>query len=163
MLEATVRPATQADVEPSVELLFEIAAEPRSTLGTLPGTPAEFVERVSDWLRTGEHDILVAVADDRVIGSLWLLREHWVAEVRLKVAADWRDRGVGRALLNAAEDVARAAGVRKLWLGVYGPNERGRALYERLGYAIEGVLREQYPRPELGETWDKLYMAKFLP
>ena len=161
-MEATVRAATPADVAPSIELLFQIGAEPDSALGTLKANPAELVERLTNWLHSGEHDVLVAVSGDRLIGSLWLVRDHWVAEIKLNVAADWRDRGVGRALMAAAEDVARAAGVRKVWLGVYGPNARARALYEHLGYVVEGVQREQYPRPDAGAAWDQVFMAKFL-
>ncbi len=94
-------------------------------------------ERLTEWLRTGEHDVLIAEIGDRLIGSLW-------------------------ELIRVAEDLARAAGVRKIWLGVYGPNARARALYEQLGYVVEGVQQEQYPRPTLGVAWDQVLMAKFL-
>ncbi len=50
------------------------------------------------------------------------------------VAPEAEGRGVGRALMAAAEDWARARGYRLLSLHVFEDNARARALYERLGY-----------------------------
>jgi len=63
------------------------------------------------------------------------LHPEGTAEVkRVYVAPDFRGRGLSRALMNAAEDVARAAGVRHLILesGLMQPESLG--LYLRLGY-----------------------------
>ncbi len=50
------------------------------------------------------------------------------------VAPEAEGRGVGRALMAAAEDWARGRGYRLLSLHVFEGNVRARALYERLGY-----------------------------
>jgi GNAT superfamily N-acetyltransferase len=63
------------------------------------------------------------------------LHPDGTAEVkRVYVAPDFRGRGLSRTLMNAAEDVARAAGVRHLILesGLMQPESLG--LYLRLGY-----------------------------
>jgi GNAT superfamily N-acetyltransferase len=63
------------------------------------------------------------------------LHSAGTAEVkRVYVAPDFRGRGLSRTLMNAAEDVARAAGVRHLILesGLMQPESLG--LYLRLGY-----------------------------
>ena len=52
----------------------------------------------------------------------------------LAVLASARSKGVGAALLDACEDLARAAGQRWLRLGVLAANERARAFYARQGY-----------------------------
>jgi GNAT superfamily N-acetyltransferase len=60
----------------------------------------------------------------------------------LFVCEEKRRRGVGRALLAAAEDVARAAGARRLGFGVSvanPSNAAARRLYERCGYTDSGL------------------------
>jgi putative acetyltransferase len=73
------------------------------------------------------------------------------------VAADRRRRGIGRALLVAAVDWARAAGVTKLELHVFPWNEPAIRLYERFGFEREGVRRGHYLRD--GEEVDAILMA----
>ena len=60
------------------------------------------------------------------------------------VAPRARQRGVGYALLAAAERHARARGVRKLSLRVLSTNETAQRLYERAGYEREGTLRGEF-------------------
>jgi GNAT superfamily N-acetyltransferase len=55
----------------------------------------------------------------------------------LVVARAGEGRGVGRALLAAAERWALARGYRLLTLNVFVGNDRARALYERCGYVPE--------------------------
>jgi ribosomal protein S18 acetylase RimI-like enzyme len=56
----------------------------------------------------------------------------------LAVYKDAEGQGIGRALMTAAEEGARARGAESLTLHVFSTNLRARALYERLGY--EGEL-----------------------
>jgi GNAT superfamily N-acetyltransferase len=53
----------------------------------------------------------------------------------LAVADDWRRRGVGTALVRAAERWAAAREAQWLELGVYEFNEAARGFYEAVGYA----------------------------
>lgn len=53
----------------------------------------------------------------------------------LAVLPAWRGHGVGRALLVAAEEQARAEGCCKLTLEVQDDNRRARGLYESFGFA----------------------------
>ncbi|WP_344292460.1 GNAT family N-acetyltransferase [Streptomyces synnematoformans] len=62
----------------------------------------------------------------------------------LVVAPDVRGAGVARALLRAAAEHARAAGARRLTLRVLGHNAPARRLYESEGFAVEGVLPEEF-------------------
>ena len=61
----------------------------------------------------------------------------------LAVASEAEGRGIGRALLTAAEDWGTANGFTKLTLAVFADNRRAKTFYERQGW-----------RPEL-ETWYK--------
>ena len=55
------------------------------------------------------------------------------------VAPEAEGRGVGAALMAAAEDWARGRGFRLLSLHVFADNARARTLYERLGYRLDIV------------------------
>lgn len=66
-----------------------------------------------------------------------------VAVLTLAVAAGWRGRGLGSALMDALAAWAERHGVRKLQLHVRAANAAAIALYRRLGYDVEGVLRDQ--------------------
>lgn len=56
----------------------------------------------------------------------------------LTVAPDRRSRGIGSALLHAAEGLVAARGITRLGLGVDDQNVRAAALYLRLGYRETG-------------------------
>lgn len=60
-----------------------------------------------------------------------------------------RSRGIGTAIVRAAEDLAVRRGIGRLGLGVGADNPRARALYERLGYrpVADYVGRWSYERP----------------
>lgn len=51
--------------------------------------------------------------------------------------------GVGRDLVEAAAQDCSRRGARKLTLRVLGPNVIARRLYERCGFIVEGVLKEE--------------------
>jgi GNAT superfamily N-acetyltransferase len=55
------------------------------------------------------------------------------------VTAAAEGRGVGAALLQAAEEWARTRGYRMLTLNVFEGNRHARQVYERFGYAVETV------------------------
>jgi RimJ/RimL family protein N-acetyltransferase len=77
------------------------------------------------------------------------------------VAADWRGRGVGTALVAAAIEWARARGLHKLTLSVFPHNEAAIALYRKFRFAEEGRLTQHIRRAN-GELWDLIEMGLLL-
>lgn len=71
---------------------------------------------------------------------------------------DARRRGIAGMLLEAAERRSRERGMRKLSLRVLSTNTAAIALYERLGFAREGVLRDEFIIN--GSYVDDIVMAK---
>jgi RimJ/RimL family protein N-acetyltransferase len=111
--------------------------------------------------------LYVAETDgDEIVGRLSLMRDphpasRHVADLGLMVAASHRRRGIGTALMGAAEEWAQGSGVRKLELHVFPHNGAAIALYEKLGYEREGLRREHYARGGGGYR-DVILMAKQL-
>lgn len=78
----------------------------------------------------------IAVADSAGIGCVALRPiDEGAAEVkRMFVDAEWRGRGVGRALLSALVNGARARGYRTLRLGTLHDMDAAQALYRSVGF-----------------------------
>lgn len=92
-------------------------------------------------LATPNHVIAIAEHADsgERVGFLWYARErHGDREVAwlydIVVDEPHRGRGFGRGLMKLLEERARAVGLDRIELNVYGDNERARSLYESLGY-----------------------------
>ena len=84
-----------------------------------------------------------------------------VHELRgLAVDPSHQGGGVGRALVEAAAQGCRQRGARKLTLRVLGPNVVARRLYERCGFVVEGVLRQEFLLE--GHYVDDVLMARRL-
>jgi GNAT superfamily N-acetyltransferase len=122
----------------------------------LPGEAVEgwYLDHLLDACARQDGAVLVAEADGRVVGF---------AAVQCKVANEdvdegdyafalisdlgvnrsHRGRGIGRALIAACEDLARARGARWLRIGVLGRNAVARGLYERCGFEDRQVVLEK--------------------
>ena len=74
------------------------------------------------------------------------------------VSLEWRGRGVGSALVQAAESWARERGLHKLNLEVWPHNEAAIALYRKSGFIEEGRRVRHYRRAN-GELWDSIIMG----
>ncbi|MEV0242908.1 GNAT family N-acetyltransferase [Streptomyces sp. NPDC050674] len=101
--------------------------------------------------RHAPEDCLVAELGDRLVGYVLLgfptelESNRHVRQIQgLAVAEEARGLGVGRALVGAAVDEARRRGARRITLRVLGHNTPARALYEAQGFAVEGILPEEF-------------------
>jgi aminoglycoside 6'-N-acetyltransferase len=109
---------------------------------------------------------IVAVAEDgALVGmiELWLKRPRGPNAARIPrvkvdlgiaVAPGWRGRGVGTALLRAAEDWARAHGAERMVLDLDVNNTGAQRLYEREGYVVEALAMDKAIEPD-PETLDE--------
>jgi RimJ/RimL family protein N-acetyltransferase len=62
--------------------------------------------------------------------------------------------------MEAAVERARVLGARKVSLRVLAHNETARRLYERCGFVVEGVLKEEFHLD--GRYVDDVFMARYL-
>lgn len=135
-----------------------------ATLETEERTP----EERGVWLvgRGPRHPVLVVEADGRVVGfgslNVFNPRKAYdhVADFSLYVERSWRRKGVGGILLQALIDRARKIGFHKMVLSAFPFNTAGMTLYERHGFRVVGVYKEQ---GLLDGRWvDTIIMEKLL-
>jgi RimJ/RimL family protein N-acetyltransferase len=110
--------------------------------------------------------VMLAQADGRLIGYAGarggrFRRRAATAQVVIGVLATASGRGVGSGLLRELDLWAPGHGVHRLELTVMAHNERAAALYQRVGYIVEGRARESLFVD--GRLVDELYMAKLFP
>jgi ribosomal protein S18 acetylase RimI-like enzyme len=131
----SVREAREADLDAVGRLLYEFNRE----FDEPAPRPAELAVRVGELLAGGDTGVLVA--GDHPVGlalmrfrlSLWGRGlECYLAE--LYVVPALRGQGIGRALMEAAMDLARARGADYMDLGTAETDVAARHLYESLGF-----------------------------
>ena len=92
-------------------------------------------------LGTQPDSVLVATVDGQIVGTVMVGYDGhrgWINY--LATAPEHRRRGVGRALMKAAEERMRAIGCLKINLQIRRWNSNAVAFYERIGYAVEDVV-----------------------
>lgn len=145
--------------ESEIELVREM--ERRSGLRSFDH---EWFERE---LGSEEATFLVArrPQDDLISGAItgWVAADEWQID-NLVVAEEFRERGVGAALVKAGARRAAPKGARCAVLEVRAGNVAARRLYERLGFIEAGLRRDYYREPTedgvvmicAGEEWSRL-------
>jgi len=112
----------------------QVAFAEHATLDPPSGALKETVPLVAEQLaaRPGA----VAYLDGVAVGALRLSETGFLYVRRMAVDPAYRNRGVARALLAYAEDLARREARGELRLGVRTALTGNRAMYEHLGYTI---------------------------
>jgi len=137
------------------ELFAAVAAE-RSGIATEP--PVDVEERAALFARTAAGSV-VALAGGQLVGFIHVeASRHGFGEFGMLVDRDWRGRGVGSALVQAAIGWARDQGLHKLCLEVFAHNAAAIALYRKSGFVEEGRRIRHYRRAN-GELWDSIVMG----
>ena len=156
-----IRPATPEDV-PALLAIWN--AEIRETLVTF-----NWIEKTADEMREMIATRPAFLVADEGAGPLGFatytqfrggVGYHHTMEHTIILGPAARGRGVGRALISAIEDHARAGGAHSLFAGVSAANPEGRAFHAAVGFAEVAVL-PQVGR-KAGQWLDLVLMQKFL-
>ncbi len=108
-------------------------------------------DQVDAWLRDvreGHYASILALSDGAVVGYATVAsdRMSWtrhVAELRVAVAQPMRGSGLGRLLTEQAFGIARERGIRKMMAQMTTDQRAAIAVFRRMGFALEAVLRNQ--------------------
>ena len=137
-----IRAARAEDVEEVREIWNQIIRDTTIIFNETEKTHAEVAEAI------GTRPFLVATEGERVLGfaTYGQLRPgdgyRFAAEHSVHLAPDAQGRGMGRALMDALIEIARANGVHTLWAGCSAENVGGIAFHERLGFSYVATLAE---------------------
>jgi GNAT superfamily N-acetyltransferase len=120
-------------------------------------------EKVLPGASEGTRRVLVARCGERVVGSVQLNlgmppnQRHRAEVMKLLVHPDARRRGIGRALMEAIENIARQEGRTLLTLDTR-TGDAAEPLYLSMGYVLVGVI----PRFSRDVASDELQAASIL-
>ncbi len=138
-IEGFARQQVDAGLQPADEARRDAARIFAEQVPDGPATPGQHFLRVEEVVEAGPGE---------TVGHVWLrVRpastevEAYLFDIELVEAA--RGRGLGRATMLAAHDLARSLGATVLRLNVFGHNRPAMALYESLGYAVAGATMQR--------------------
>ena len=123
----------RADVEdvPALQAFWAVAGENASR----PGDDAALVENL---LRRDADAILVAEVDGEIVGTVIAGWDGWRAHLyRLAVDPDSRGQGIGRLLMQAAEERLRSLGAIRFDAMVLSGNTLGERAWAAMGYELQ--------------------------
>lgn len=168
MLPYVIRSATPDDAAGIVTHMKIISGQPYNGILWAPGEYRRSAEEQRAIMTeyVGYRHWFVAIADDGVIGIVSIgsgtrLSEQHTFGLGISVNPEWRDQGVGSALMKRMIDWAKAnPKVHRLELEVFTNNPRAIHVYEKLGFITEG--RKQHAYFKDGAFQDTLMMAIIL-
>lgn len=128
-------------------------------------TPEQQRERIRRVLAMDNQTILVAQVDDRLVGYIAGLggeyqRNRRTVHIVIGILQSYSGQGIGKRLFQALEAWALEHDIHRLELVVMTHNQRGIALYQRMGFQVEGVKRDDLFVD--GGFIDQYMMAKLL-
>jgi RimJ/RimL family protein N-acetyltransferase len=169
-VEVVIRTAGVADAARLLEIVHEVMAERIYQLTELDEATRTVVgeeEFIQACLDHPGDIILVAEAAGQAVGLLDFKsrrKRKWAhtGEFGMSMIPPWRDKGIGRLILEVLIDWAAAHPMlEKVDLGVFATNARAIHLYQSLGFVEEGRRKKAVQFTE-GEYDDLILMSRFV-
>jgi GNAT superfamily N-acetyltransferase len=142
----TIRPGRREDAEEAARLWMQSAQEHTGhdrIYATAPGAERVMRRFLADLTSSSHSFLFVAELAGRTVGfisgelregSPTFRQKTWASVDDVFVEPDYRNRGLGRALLKSVEAWAKERGANGISLQVAAANGRGRKFYGELGF-----------------------------
>lgn len=164
----TIRPATLDDAAAFLALREQVDEETKFMMlepGERQVTVEQERERIANNLKADNKQTFLADDDGQLVGWLWAnggdyRRNHHTVHIVIGLRASHLGQGIGTGLFEACEQWAREKHLHRLELTVMTHNARGIALYNKMGFEIEGTAKHQLKVD--GAYIDLYYMSKLL-
>jgi RimJ/RimL family protein N-acetyltransferase len=159
--DASVAPIAPEHIE-SFHCAIHSVARERKFLTLLEALPLpQTREFVLNSIQSGNPHF-VALADGEVVGWCDIRRHFFPAHAHrgtlgMGIVRAYRGCGLGTWLINATLEAAFGAGFVRVELNVHAENARAIALYEKVGFVREGIIRDAVHVD--GEYRDAIMMA----
>jgi len=134
--------STETDAE---RVRVERHTGPRGDLRALFEEAEDSAQQLDAYLDAGE--VLVAIADDKVVGHLQLVQtvDTDASEIKnMAVDAQHRGRGIGRMLIEAAIDLTRAQGRSTLTVATAAADVGNLRFYQLAGFRMRSIERDAF-------------------
>jgi RimJ/RimL family protein N-acetyltransferase len=124
-------------------------------------------ERIQSILDNIKETLIIAEVNGVVVGSIEFRSQNrkrlsHTGSVSMSISKNYRDMGIGKALLKALLDWAEENPlIEKVSLGVFSTNQRAISLYKQMGFLEEGRLIKEY-KLNHGEYIDDILMYRFV-
>ena len=161
--EIRILPISAEHVESFHKALDTVARE-REYLSLLEAFPLEQTRTFVLGMIESGNPQFVAVADRQVVGWCDIIRHSFPSHAHagrlgMGIIPPYRDRGLGRQLIETTLQAARDGGIERVELSVHADNPRAIALYEKVGFVREGLVRRSVRID--GRYKDAILMAFF--
>jgi RimJ/RimL family protein N-acetyltransferase len=158
-----VRRFTEGDKDSVAEMMASLSEE--AVRWGMPPYTRERLER-GWWSRMENVTALVALDGDRVAGYAGLRkfshpRRRGSSDYLIYLHQDYHNVGLGTAMTRHIVKLAEQEGLHRIGLSVVADNEIAIRVYEKVGFEVEGVLRDAY-FGEDGRYHDEVHMGLIL-
>jgi RimJ/RimL family protein N-acetyltransferase len=160
--EVAIRPLTAEDNEKIYEMFASMSEEALRW-----GMPPYTRERIERWMRNIENLIILGAEHDRrligyaQIGQSSNPRRRGIAGLAIYLHQDYQGVGLGTEMTGLLLEAAEEHGVHKVNLETVADNEAAMRLFEKMGFEVEGRIRDSY-RGADGGYHDIIAMGKIL-
>ena len=123
--------------------------------------------QIQQLIASGNSMIFVAEeeSNEELVGYIGVFGGRFIrithcAHIVMGILKKFRGQGLGKALMQTAEEWAKDVGLKRLELSVMTDNETAIALYTRMGYEVEGLKRHSLRIDN--KFADEYYMSKLI-
>ena len=159
-----IRQAEEKDIKSIIDIMSSVASEGLySPALTISKSHKEHIakaikQRTSFWAVTELNGLIVGECN--LSSGSSIETEPRITELGMNIRNEFREIGIGNAMMDFLIEQAKEKGYEKIVLSVLATNSRAINLYKKHGFAVEGVRKKQFKFKD--DYVDEVLMAKFL-